>query len=202
MATHKYRQILEKLQSEISLGRYKPGKRLPSEAELGDLAVELGRGVKNVAGVETDLERLTAVVDLQLLHRLAGVHVAHGQRHVIGVDRHLHRPHLFGGDGGDALILVCAAFTPAVGEYARAGRRLHPERPVLLVCTADTNGYVSDAIASGVDDIVTLPPDAEMAEVKDTGSRPPELPAIFTAREGNFWRCGCAYAPRPPKPGI
>jgi GntR family transcriptional regulator, arabinose operon transcriptional repressor len=34
MATHKYRQILEKLQSEISSGRYKPGKRLPSEAEL------------------------------------------------------------------------------------------------------------------------------------------------------------------------
>ncbi len=34
MAAHKYRQILEKLQSEISSGRYKPGKRLPSEAEL------------------------------------------------------------------------------------------------------------------------------------------------------------------------
>src|SRR5450755_3637638 len=35
MPTYKYRQILEKLQSEISSGRYKPGKRLPSEAELG-----------------------------------------------------------------------------------------------------------------------------------------------------------------------
>jgi DNA-binding LacI/PurR family transcriptional regulator len=34
MPTHKYRQILEKLQNEISTGRYKPGKRLPSEAEL------------------------------------------------------------------------------------------------------------------------------------------------------------------------
>ncbi len=34
MANHKYRQILEKLQSEISSGRYRPGKRLPSEAEL------------------------------------------------------------------------------------------------------------------------------------------------------------------------
>src|SRR5205807_2006507 len=34
MATHKYRQILEKLQNEISSRRYKPGKRLPSEAEL------------------------------------------------------------------------------------------------------------------------------------------------------------------------
>src|SRR5437660_1897621 len=34
MATHKYRQILEKLQDEIASGRYKPGKRLPSETEL------------------------------------------------------------------------------------------------------------------------------------------------------------------------
>jgi DNA-binding LacI/PurR family transcriptional regulator len=34
MPTHKYRQILEKLQNEISSGRYRPGKRLPSETEL------------------------------------------------------------------------------------------------------------------------------------------------------------------------
>src|ERR1700722_16148982 len=34
MPTYKYRQILEKLQSEIASGRHKPGKRLPSEAEL------------------------------------------------------------------------------------------------------------------------------------------------------------------------
>ena len=34
MANHKYRQIVEKLQDDISSGRYKPGKRLPSEAEL------------------------------------------------------------------------------------------------------------------------------------------------------------------------
>jgi GntR family transcriptional regulator of arabinose operon len=34
VAHHKYRQILEKLQDDIASGRYKPGKRLPSEAEL------------------------------------------------------------------------------------------------------------------------------------------------------------------------
>src|SRR5437588_7563328 len=34
MPSHKYRQIIEKLQDDISSGRYKPGKRLPSEAEL------------------------------------------------------------------------------------------------------------------------------------------------------------------------
>jgi GntR family transcriptional regulator of arabinose operon len=34
MPSHKYRQIFEKLQDDISSGRYKPGNRLPSEAEL------------------------------------------------------------------------------------------------------------------------------------------------------------------------
>src|SRR5258708_35543028 len=34
MANHKYRQIFDKLQEDISSGRYKPGQRLPSEAEL------------------------------------------------------------------------------------------------------------------------------------------------------------------------
>jgi GntR family transcriptional regulator of arabinose operon len=34
MANHKYREILEKIQEDISLGKYKPGQRLPSETEL------------------------------------------------------------------------------------------------------------------------------------------------------------------------
>lgn len=34
MANHKYREILEKIQEDISSGKYKPGQRLPSEAEL------------------------------------------------------------------------------------------------------------------------------------------------------------------------
>jgi GntR family transcriptional regulator of arabinose operon len=34
MAKYKYREIFEKLQEGISSGHYKPGKRLPSEAEL------------------------------------------------------------------------------------------------------------------------------------------------------------------------
>ena len=34
MENHKYREIFEKLQGDISSGRYKPGGRLPSEAEL------------------------------------------------------------------------------------------------------------------------------------------------------------------------
>ena len=34
MENHKYREILEKVQGDISSGRYRPGSRLPSEAEL------------------------------------------------------------------------------------------------------------------------------------------------------------------------
>lgn len=34
MIRHKYREILEKIQGDIASGRYKPGQRLPSEAEL------------------------------------------------------------------------------------------------------------------------------------------------------------------------
>lgn len=34
MVQHKYREIFEKLQDDIASGRYKPGQRLPSEAEL------------------------------------------------------------------------------------------------------------------------------------------------------------------------
>ena len=34
MAHHKYRQILETLQEDIASGRYKPGKRVPSDTEL------------------------------------------------------------------------------------------------------------------------------------------------------------------------
>jgi len=34
MVQHKYREILEKIQSDIASGHYRPGQRLPSEAEL------------------------------------------------------------------------------------------------------------------------------------------------------------------------
>jgi DNA-binding LacI/PurR family transcriptional regulator len=34
MAIHKYREILEKIQEDIALGKYQPGQRLPSETDL------------------------------------------------------------------------------------------------------------------------------------------------------------------------
>jgi pilus assembly protein CpaE len=65
------------------------------------------------------------------------------------------------GEAGDALIVACSAFTAAVSDYVGASRSLYPDRPVVMVCTAETNGYVSEAIESGVDDIVTLPFDGD-----------------------------------------
>jgi pilus assembly protein CpaE len=59
---------------------------------------------------------------------------------------------------GDVLIVACADFNPAVGDYIGAASRLHPARPVLLVCTSGSNGYVTEAMGAGADDILTLPP--------------------------------------------
>jgi pilus assembly protein CpaE len=90
-----------------------------------------------------------------------------------------------GGRSGDALILACAAYTPAVGDYVRSARALHPDRPVLLVCTAETNGFVTEAIDAGVDDIVTLPADAD-ARVAQAMSRQ----LIFTLEKAAARRAG------------
>jgi len=73
----------------------------------------------------------------------------------LGEEEHLN------GDAGDALIVACAAFTPTIRDYVGAARRQHPERAVVVVCTSETNGYVSDAIEAGVDDIVMFPADGD-----------------------------------------
>ena len=63
-----------------------------------ELAADLGGDVQQVPGVEADLEGLAVVVDLQLLDRLAGFHVAHGQHDAPRLDRQFHRAALLGGD--------------------------------------------------------------------------------------------------------
>jgi pilus assembly protein CpaE len=57
----------------------------------------------------------------------------------------------------DVLIVACGDFTPAVGDYVGAARRVHPDRPVVLVCATAVNGRVAEAMGTGVDDILTLP---------------------------------------------
>src|SRR5438105_14869465 len=63
---------------------------------------------------------------------------------------------------GDVLIVACADFTPAVRECIGAASRLHPGRPVVLVAASASNGYVGDAMGAGADDILTLPPHADL----------------------------------------
>jgi pilus assembly protein CpaE len=59
---------------------------------------------------------------------------------------------------GDVLIVACASFTHEVAEFIGAASRAHTRRPVLLVCTDGTNGYVGQAMEAGAEDILTLPP--------------------------------------------
>jgi pilus assembly protein CpaE len=74
-------------------------------------------------------------------------------------------------NGADALIVACAAFTSEVSDYVEASRRLHPNRPVVLVCTAEADGYFSRALDAGVDDIVTLPPHADQLVAQATSQQ-------------------------------
>jgi pilus assembly protein CpaE len=61
---------------------------------------------------------------------------------------------------GDVLIVACASFTPEVAEFIGDASRASSRRPVLLVCTEGTNGYVGEAMEAGAEDIVTLPSDS------------------------------------------
>jgi pilus assembly protein CpaE len=73
------------------------------------------------------------------------------------VDLRGHEPSRDG--AGDVVIVACAEFTPEVGKYVQDATRMHPGRPLLLLCSHGSNGYVSEAIAAGAADILTLPAD-------------------------------------------
>ncbi len=66
-------------------------------------------------------------------------------------------PSASGNGIGDALIVAVADYTVEVKEFVASAIRQHPTRPVLLVCPLGSNGYLDDALASGVEDVVALP---------------------------------------------
>src|SRR5690349_15409458 len=77
------------------------------------------------------------------------------------VDLSGHEPR---GDGaGDIVVVACAEFTPRISEYVSEATRLHPDRPLLLLCSHGTNGYVAEAMSAGAEDILTLPAEADYA---------------------------------------
>jgi pilus assembly protein CpaE len=58
---------------------------------------------------------------------------------------------------GDVAIVACTEFTSPVGEYLGEARRVHPGRPIVLMCEAALNGRVGEAMGAGADDVVIVP---------------------------------------------
>jgi pilus assembly protein CpaE len=58
---------------------------------------------------------------------------------------------------GDVVLVACAEYTARVDEYVRSATRLHPARPLLLLCPQAVNGKVADVISAGAEDIVKIP---------------------------------------------
>jgi pilus assembly protein CpaE len=62
---------------------------------------------------------------------------------------------------GDVLVVACMDFRSEVGEYIAEAARQHPDRPVVVLCPNDGNGYIGYAFGAGADDVVPLPVDAD-----------------------------------------
>jgi pilus assembly protein CpaE len=60
---------------------------------------------------------------------------------------------------GDALIVAVADYSGEAREFVDGAIRQHPGRPVILVCPLDGNGYLGELLATGVEDVVALPPE-------------------------------------------
>src|SRR5690349_24869567 len=61
------------------------------ELEQGGVAVELGRDVEQIAGVEADIDRRGIGIDLDLFRRAARIRVVDGQRQAPVAQSELHR---------------------------------------------------------------------------------------------------------------
>jgi pilus assembly protein CpaE len=62
-----------------------------------------------------------------------------------------------GPEGGDALVVACAHYTPEIAEYIGRASESRAGRPVVLLAPVNGNGHLADAFGHGVEDIVTLP---------------------------------------------
>jgi pilus assembly protein CpaE len=93
-----------------------------------------------------------------------------------------------GEDGaGDVLIVACADYTPEVGERVSEASRHHPSRPVVLLCPAASNGYVTAAFGAGVDDIVALPENGSAEKARAMSTQ-----VLFTVEKALARRSGVA----------
>jgi pilus assembly protein CpaE len=65
------------------------------------------------------------------------------------------------GDRADVLVVACADYTEAVANYLEDAANHRAGRPLVLFAPISENGFVADAFRRGVDDIVTLPVEAD-----------------------------------------
>jgi pilus assembly protein CpaE len=89
------------------------------------------------------------------------------------------------GRTGEVLIVACADYTADIGEQVSAASRHHPGRPVVLLCPAASNGYVTAAFGAGVDDIVALP---ENGSADNASALSPQV--MFTVEKALARRSG------------
>ena len=90
---------------------------------------------------------------------------------------------------GDVLVVACVDYTPDVGESLGSASRHHPGRPVVLLCPAVSNGYVTDAFDAGVDDIVALPANGDAEAARATARQ-----VVFTVEKAIARRRGAVVA--------
>jgi pilus assembly protein CpaE len=57
----------------------------------------------------------------------------------------------------DVVILVCTPGSEQALAFIRETRRVHPERPVVVVCGGSPNGFVRHTLEAGAEDLVVLP---------------------------------------------
>ncbi len=93
--------------------------------------------------------------------------------------------------GGDVLIVAVSDYTSDTGQFVRAAHQRHPGRPVVLLCPSTANGYVRQAIADGVDDMLNVPAHAD-PELVPSASRQLE----FTINKALARTPGATSAPR------
>jgi pilus assembly protein CpaE len=73
---------------------------------------------------------------------------------------------------GEVLLVACGGegsddAADLVGEFTRR----HPDKPVIVLCGASPNGFVSQFIEAGADDIVRLPEIADAAAIEQVGEQ-------------------------------
>jgi pilus assembly protein CpaE len=100
-----------------------------------------------------------------------------------------------GGRTTDVVILVCAPGSAQALAFVREARRVHPDRPVVVLCGATANGFVQHAFDAGADDLVVLPDDPAGDSEAVAGPLGFALEKAVARRSGAIAGAGAALGP-------